>query len=367
METQWMVGLVVVIAAVVFLVSWLSVRHLPARRAAALPGVPVEVLDARAQRVAVILNPVKNDADAAREKIRLACTAAGWPEPMVFETTIEDPGHTQTRRALEAGADVVLAGGGDGTVRVVTGELAGTTTPFGLVPLGTGNLLARNLGINPGQLDANILTALHGADRRIDTATITLENSVTGSSITESFLVIAGIGLDAQVLADTKDDLKRKYGWLAYSEAGVRNLPGKRKKVTISIDDGPAQTRSIRSILFANCGKLPAGIDFIPSATVDDGELDIVVMSPRNALGWIRIAAKTLLRHNARIPVIDYYRGRKVTVTAHEPMGTQLDGDLSGDVTSLTVQVRPSALSVRVDPQTLAEVGAAAGQDRRTA
>jgi diacylglycerol kinase family enzyme len=260
----------------------------------------------------------------------------------------------------------VLAGGGDGTIRVVTGELAGTDVPFGLVPLGTGNLLARNLGINPGQLDANILTALHGADRRIDTATITLRNSVTGTSTTESFLVIAGIGLDAQVLADTKDDLKRKYGWLAYSEAGVRNLPGKRKKVTISIDDGPAQTRSIRSILFANCGKLPAGIDFIPSATVDDGELDIVVMSPRNALGWIRIAAKTLLRHNARIPVIDYYRGRKVTVTAHEPMGTQLDGDLSGDVTSLTVQVRPSALSVRVDPQTLAGAGAAAVQNRRT-
>lgn len=359
MDTQWMIGLIVVIAVVVILASWLGARRLAPRSSKVLPA-PAEDGRSAPQKVAFILNPIKNSADEARARLGEACLAAGWPEPLILETTIEDPGHSQTRRALDAGADVVLAGGGDGTVRVVTSELAGTDVPFGLVPLGTGNLLARNLGMDPGNLEANIATALHGQVRRIDMATIALENTRTGTSTRDTFLVIAGIGLDAQVLADTKDDLKRKFGWLAYSEAGVRNLPGKRKKVRISIDDGPTHTVSIRSILFANCGKLPAGIDFIPEANIDDGELDIVVMSPRNTFGWVRIAAKTLLRHSVPIPVLEFHRGRKVRVVAHEPMGTQLDGDLSGDVTSLTVEVQPGALAVRVHPGTLEAIEATA-------
>ena len=117
----------------------------------------------------------------------------------------------------------------------------------------------------------------------------------------------------------------------------------------VSIDDGPAQPRKVRSILFANCGKLPAGIDFIPTAEIDDGELDIVVLSPRSVAGWLWIAAKTLVRHNAPIPVIEYHRGRKVRITTQEPMGSQLDGDPTGPVTSLTVEVKPRSLAVRTE------------------
>jgi len=354
-----MIGLAAVIAVVAIIASWFGARRLP-RSSKVLPAPAPDAVGTSRQQVAFILNPIKNDADAARAKLRAACRELGWPEPLILETTMEDPGHTQTRRALDAGADVVLAGGGDGTVRVVTSELAGTNIPFGLIPLGTGNLLARNLGMDPGNLDANIATALHGELRWIDTATITLENARTGKRIQDNFLVIAGIGLDAEVLAATKDDLKQKFGWLAYSEAGVRNLPGKRKKVRISIDDGPPRTLHMRSILFANCGKLPAGIDFIPEANIDDGELDIVIMSPQNTLGWIRIAAKTLLRHRLPIPVIEFHRSRKVRVTSHEPLGTQLDGDLSGHVTALTVEVQPSALPVRVHPGTLEAIKATA-------
>jgi diacylglycerol kinase family enzyme len=303
--------------------------------------------------VALVLNPVKNDAEAARHKIAAACAEAGWEEPLVLETTLEDPGHSQARRALEAGADVVLAGGGDGTLRVVASELAGGKVPVGLVPLGTGNLLARNLGMDPNDLDASIRTALHGTDRRIDTATILLENRDTKESASDTFLVMAGIGLDAEVLAATRDELKRRIGWMAYSEAGVRNLPGKRRRVAVSLDDGPAEHRRIRSVLFANCGRMPAGIHFVPDALLDDGELDIVVLSPRSVFGWLWIGAKTVLRHPAPIPVIEYIRAKKIRITTHEPMNTQLDGDLYGPVTSLTVQVRPASLSIRVDPVAL--------------
>jgi diacylglycerol kinase (ATP) len=121
----------------------------------------------------------------------------------------------------------------------------------------------------------------------------------------------------------------------------------------ISLDNGPAEHRRIRSVLFANCGRMPAGIHFVPDALVDDGELDIVVLSPRSVLGWLWIGAKTVLKHPAPIPVIEYIRAKKIRITASEPMHTQLDGDLSGLATSLTVQVQPASLSIRVDPVAL--------------
>ncbi|MCG2624224.1 diacylglycerol kinase family lipid kinase [Arthrobacter sp. I2-34] len=352
MDTQWVVGLAVAIVAAAVLLSWLSVRRIPRPRPEQTGTLPPP-RSAGIQRVALVLNPIKNDAETARRKIAAACAEAGWDDLLVLETTLEDPGHSQTRRALAAGADVVLAGGGDGTLRVVASELAGGEVPVGLVPLGTGNLLARNLGMDPNDLDTSIHTALHGEARRIDTATITLENRHTGTVTHDTFLVMAGIGLDAEVLAATRDELKKRIGWMAYSEAGVRHLPGKRQRVVISLDDGPAEHRRIRSVLFANCGRMPAGIHFVPDALVDDGELDIVVLSPRSVFGWLWIGAKTVLKHRAPIPVIDYIRARKIRITAPEPMNTQLDGDLSGLVTALTVQVQPASLSVRVDPLAL--------------
>jgi diacylglycerol kinase (ATP) len=354
MDTLWVLGLAAAIVAVTVLASWLSVRHIPRPRPEQVRPAPLPPPhSAAAQRVALVLNPIKNDAETARRKIASACAEAGWDAPLVLETTVADPGHSQTRRALAAGADVVLAGGGDGTLRVVASELAGGDVPVGLVPLGTGNLLARNLGMDPNDLDASIRTALHGDSRRIDTATITLENKHTRTASRNTFLVMAGIGLDAEVLAATRDVLKKRIGWMAYSEAGVRQLPGKRQRVSISLDNGPAEHRRIRSVLFANCGRMPAGIHFVPDALVDDGELDIVVLSPRSVLGWLWIGAKTVLKHPAPIPVIEYIRAKKIRITAPEPLNTQLDGDPSGFVTSLTVQVQPASLSIRVDPLAL--------------
>ena len=110
------------------------------------------------------------------------------------------------------------------------------------------------------------------------------------------------MGLDAEVVGDTNEDLKKAVGWLAYTEAGVRHLPGRRKRVTIAMDDEPEQSRKIRSVLFANCGLIPGGIDFIPHAMIDDGMLDIVVMSPRSAFGWLAMYAKILFKHNQTCP-----------------------------------------------------------------
>ncbi|MFE4195841.1 diacylglycerol/lipid kinase family protein [Paenarthrobacter sp. NPDC056912] len=340
---------VILAGGVAFAVSsWWGVRRLKARHIRSAVREESHKPNAGDQRVAVILNPVKNNAEVARQAIIDACDLAGWDAPRFFETTADDPGIGQSRQALAYGADVVLACGGDGTVRVVAESLAHKNVAMGLIPLGTGNLLARNVDLDVTDLTGCIQTALFGHQRFIDTATMGIDNNITGESSSHTFLVIAGMGLDAEVVGDTKEDLKKTVGWLAYTEAGVRHLPGRRKRVTITMDDQPEQARKIRSVLFANCGLIPGGIDFIPQAMIDDGMLDIVVMSPRSAFGWIAMYTKILFKHNRNLPMMSFYRSGKVTIHSQEPMATQLDGDPSGEATKVTVQVEPGSLLVRV-------------------
>ncbi|BCW03942.1 diacylglycerol kinase family protein [Arthrobacter sp. NtRootA1] len=340
---------VILAGGVAFAVSsWWGVRRLRARHVRSAVREDTHKPEPGHQKVAVILNPVKNKSLEARQAIIDACDLAGWDSPKFFETTVEDPGYGQSRQALEYGADVVLACGGDGTVRVVAESLAHKGVAMGLIPLGTGNLLARNVDLDVNDIADCIQIALFGHQRFIDTASMAIDNGITGESSTHTFLVIAGMGLDAEVLGDTKEDLKKSVGWLAYTEAGVRHLPGRRKRVTITMDDQPEQARKIRSVLFANCGLIPGGIDFIPEAMIDDGMLDIVVMSPRSALGWIAMYAKILFKHKRNLPVMNFYRSGKVTIRSQEPMATQLDGDPAGEATEVTVQVQPGSLLVRV-------------------
>ncbi|MDQ0754624.1 diacylglycerol kinase family protein [Arthrobacter sp. B3I4] len=350
---DWLLYLIIAGALVFAVSSWWGVRRLRALHTRSAVWEDTHNPGLSRQKVAVVLNPIKARSAEARALVESACLAAGWEAPCFFETTAEDPGFGQARAAVESGADVVLVGGGDGTVRVVADVLAHTNVAMGLLPLGTGNLLARNIHLDIGDLHGCVQTALFGHQRFIDTARMTVQNALTDESAEYAFLVIAGIGMDAEVIGDTNDGLKKAVGWLAYTEAGVRHLPGRRKRVSISLDDQPEQSRKIRSVLFANCGLIPGGIDFIPQAMIDDGVLDVVVMSPRSAIGWVAMYWKIVLKHKRNLPVMTYYRSGKIVITCAEPMPTQVDGDPSGDATTLTVRVAPHSLLVRVKEDAL--------------
>lgn len=344
----WIVAGAVAAAGGFAVASWWGVRRLQeqhARSAVAEPAVPPPP---GPQQVAVVVNPVKERAHEARMLIEAACRGAGWPEPLVFHTTRADPGHTAARQALEAGADVVIPCGGDGTIRVVAEVLAGTDTALGLVPLGTGNLLARNLDLDVTKLAQCVHTAVFGRQRRIDTATMAL-TAPDGEVSRHTFLVIAGVGMDADVLNDTSEDLKRVVGWMAYTEAGIRHMPGqRRRRVEISLDDADFQTRRVRSVLFANCSKLPGGVDFIPDAYLDDGILDVAIMSPRSLIGWVAMYVKIMVQHKRQLPVMQFYGAHKVSIRVPEPIETQVDGDVVGPALQVDVAVQPASLLVRV-------------------
>lgn len=301
---------------------------------------------ARAGRqVALVVNPTKAEADEVVRLVHSACSRAGMPAPLLLATTAEDPGQRMAAEALEKGADIVVAAGGDGTVRAVAKELTGTDAALGIIPMGTGNLFARNIGLPHHDLSACVDEALHGLAHRVDTLDLALHRE-DGSTEKENSLVIAGGGLDAEVMSDTREALKARAGWLAYGEAGMRHVMGRRRAITVAVDDAEPETHRVRSVLLANCGMLQAGMVLVPSARFDDGMLDAVLFTPRHAWDWAKIIAKTVTRFSAEIPVMTVRQARVSTLTMAEPLPFQIDGDAVGEVVAVEARVRPASLTV---------------------
>lgn len=297
---------------------------------------------------AVILNPSKRRADEALRAIRERCRDAGMPDPTVLETTIDEPGGAQAREAIATGADLVIVAGGDGTVREVASALSGTGVPMGVVPIGTANLLARNLGLRPQDLERNVVHAIAGHDRSIDLGRIWLETPDHPHEPYETvFLVVAGFGMDAAAISKTSEVLKRRLGWVAYFDSLVRRVFEVGEEIAITLDDDPEQHIELRTLMVGNCGLIPAGIRLIPDAILDDGLLDVVIMTPTTPIGWIPIAGKILLRHRYKIEDMHHRPARSVVARPTHPLAVQLDGDVVDAVTCATIRIEPGALRVR--------------------
>jgi YegS/Rv2252/BmrU family lipid kinase len=291
---------------------------------------------------AVVANPTKIE-PGTRRRIESVCAGLGWAEPLWLETTVEDPGTGQARLAVERGADVVLACGGDGTVRSVAQALAGTGVAMGLVPAGTGNLLARTLG-TPDNVAAAVRIALTGDDRKIDVGRI----RVDGSADEHVFLVMAGTGFDAAIMESTPEALKVRVGPLAYVISGLRAMRGRRTRVTLTLDDGTPLRRRTRTVVVGNSGTLLGGLVLMPSATIDDGVLDVVNIAPKGLAGWVAVAGRVISKRRAGNSRVEHWQARSILIEAEAPQPSQLDGDPIGDATRLQIRVEPAALVMRV-------------------
>lgn len=303
--------------------------------------------DGRPPRAAVVVHGAKIDAqDPRRRQIEVASTRLGWRAPIWLSTTADDPGRGQTEEALASGACAVLAFGGDGTARIVAGALAGSGVPMGLLPAGTGNLLARNLGIPVNRLEGALQVALTGRDRAIDVGRVEFAATPEATPRPEAFMVMAGLGFDAEVMAGTGPELKQRLGWVAYVISGTQRLRGRRTPVTIQVDGGPVRERRIRTVVVGNCGTLQGGIQLLPAAVPDDGWLDVVVVAPRSLLGWLTVTRAVITRREHS--TVEHFRCRSIEVRAERPLHAQLDGDPVGTARLLRAHVDPMALVVRV-------------------
>lgn len=311
-------------------------------------------------RAAVIFNPTKTSKDDLEKVVTPAEQAAGFDDSLWLETAEDDPGTGMAKDAVEQGVDVVLAVGGDGTIRAVAEGLRDSDVPLALAPQGTGNLLARNLGLTLDNLEASVDAAFNGVPRKVDLGVATW-SLPDGKEEQRAFVVAAGVGLDAKIMATTDEELKKKVGMLAYVKAGFEALTKHhRMRLEYRIDDEPAQQARLHTILVGNCGSIGGNVLLLPDAAVDDGVLDVVAVQPQGILGWPRVAWKVLVdnwilrqtrskfvrRKRDRGRELSYRQVKTIRVTFEKPEQVELDGDPFGEIREAHIAVEPGALTV---------------------
>jgi diacylglycerol kinase family enzyme len=318
---------------------------------------------AQPQKAAVVYNPLKVDVAKLRVEIDRAAAIAGFEETLWFETRIDEAGQNLTRQAIAQGATVVIAAGGDGTVRAVAEGLRNSGAALGLIPSGTGNLLARNLDMGVPNTERALAIIFTGKDRVIDLGLAAITRA-DGNVQEHVFLVMAGLGLDAKMIANTNSRLKKAVGWLAYIDGVGRSLPEMHPvKFRFSIDGAAWKSTSAHTVMVGNCGLLPGGVLLIPDAKLDDGVLDIMALRPEGPFGWLKVwnkiawengvlrksaAGRKIIDLSRDVRSVTYRTGTDLQLVVAEPEEFQLDGDEFGEVTAVHSWVEPGALRVKV-------------------
>jgi len=309
----------------------------------------------------IVWNPSKTEREDLEAALQRALEDVPQdPRVSWFETSEDDPGRAATRQALDAGTDAVCAAGGDGTVRAVAECLAESGDPAELVilPLGTGNLLARNLGVPLGDPAAAFRQAFTSASRTIDIgwAEIALPTGVER----HAFAVMAGFGIDAHMITETDDQLKNRAGWLAYIESLGRALSASEViDVDLALDGGTPVREQVHTAIVGNCGALQGGVTLLPDADPGDGELDLLLLSAEGIGGWVDTfrnmawdnGVKRLFTRGGSAESSEsaaHRRFTSLTLELAEPRVFEVDGDDLGETTRVEITVQPAALRVRL-------------------
>lgn len=301
--------------------------------------------------IGIVWNPSKIDEESLRtavDSVFGADAAVQW-----WETSVEDPGRGMATDAVEAGCDIVIAVGGDGTVRAVAEALAATEVALGIVPQGTGNLLARNLGVPLDSIGSALERVRDATPQHIDMGWVDFDGQ------SRAFMVMVGFGIDAQMLVETNDDLKDRAGWLAYVEAMGRALAGtEMTDITVTRDDeDPREVRG-HTMLIGNCGMLQGGIRLLPDAQLDDGLLDVLLLSSDGVLQWMDTVRsfvwdngirRLLTRGDEAVSTesTQHLTAERLQVELSQPLVFEIDGEEMGEISSFAVRVQPGALTVR--------------------
>ncbi len=316
------------------------------------------------RHAAVVYNPVKTPLERLRQVVAEYEIQHGWAATRWHETSSDDSGRAAAEGALAAAPAVVMVAGGDGTVRTVAEVMQGTGVPIALVPAGTGNPLARDIGIPLNDIAGCVSIAFSGQSRPVDVGLAELEDE-NGIRRTHTFMVMAGIGLDADMAESTSTTAKKHLGWFAYVTPIARSVIANRRfHLDYRIDGGRVRSTRAHTVIVGNCGTLTGNMLLIPAAVIDDGLLDVVMMRPTVRFEWARIGTRLTLQAIARrsrasreflkqapdLHSLAYVQGRRFEARFDAPHVIELDGDSFGHITRVRVSVRPGALHVSTIP-----------------
>jgi diacylglycerol kinase (ATP) len=284
--------------------------------------------------VAVIAHTRKHLGGGLSE-LRDVLAVHGVDEPLWYEVDKSKKAPKQARKALDAGADLVFVWGGDGMVQRCADVLAGTGAAMAILPAGTANLLAANLGI-PADLDRAVRIGLAGHRRDLDVG------RVNG----ERFVVMAGIGFDALMIRDADGKLKARAGRGAYILTAARHLREPRVRTRIIVDGTTWFHDDATCVLIGNVGTIIGGVTAFESARPDDGQLDVGVVTARGIGQWSRVWARVITKQPDKSPLVARTTGTKINIELQHPLPYELDGGARPRADALKVRIEPGALPV---------------------
>jgi YegS/Rv2252/BmrU family lipid kinase len=288
-------------------------------------------------KVAVIAHAGKTLGGGLAE-LRRVLEAAGVDDPFWCEVPKSRKAPAQVRRALDEGAELIIAWGGDGMVQRCIDVLAGTGVTLAIIPAGTANLFATNLGI-PKDIERAVTIGLHGARRTLD----------VGRFNGERFAVMAGAGFDAAMIRDAGEGgLKERLGRVAYVWTGSKNLRSKPFRADIKVDGVDWYNGKASCILVGNVGKLFGGVDAFEDARPDDGKLELGVVTAEGLLEWGRILARTAAGSASTSPFVQTTKASSVKVKLNRKVLYELDGGDRTKVKAFKVKAEPAAITVCV-------------------
>jgi diacylglycerol kinase (ATP) len=286
--------------------------------------------------VAVIAHSGKSFGGGLGE-LRELLAREGFPDPLWHEVPKSRKAPKLARRALADGADVIFVWGGDGTVQRCIDALVGRTATIAILPAGTANLLATNLGV-PTDLAEAVQVGLRGHRRPIDTG------SVNG----EHFAVMAGAGFDALMIRDADGGMKDRIGRAAYVWTGAKNLTASRGKATVEVDGERFFKGLVSCVLVGNVAEIIGGVKAFKGARPDDGVLELGIVTAKNPVQWTRTLGSLALGKAEKSPFVRTTRGKKFKISFDRPFAYELDGGARPSTKKLRVRVHPSSILICV-------------------
>jgi YegS/Rv2252/BmrU family lipid kinase len=292
------------------------------------------------RKVAVVAHQRKT-LGGGLDELRRRITDEGVDELLWYEVPKSRKAPKQVHKAIKAGVDLLVVWGGDGIVQrsidVLAREKGGAKIPIAIMPAGTGNLLASNLGI-PTDLEKAVELAFHGRRRRID----------LGRLNGEYFAVMAGVGFDGAMIRDADRSMKDRLGKLAYVWTGLRHVNGSAPAARVLVDGVKWFDDEASCVLVGNVGTITGGIHAFDDAKPDDGWLDVGVATAQGAMQWARALGTMAVGRSDHSPFVRMTRARRVDVKLGSKLEYELDGGAREPVKRLSVQVAPGAVKVCV-------------------
>ena len=270
-------------------------------------------------------------------QLRQVLDDAGFAQPLWYEVAKSKQAPDCARQALEAGADLLFVWGGDGTIQKCIDTVAGTGTPVAILPAGTSNLLATNLGV-PQDIAAAVQIGLHGDRRTLDTGTVNGEH----------FTVKAGAGLDALMIRDADAGLKDRVGRAAYLWTGAKNLGASPVRATVDVEGRRFYKGTITCVLVGNVKDVFAGIEVFDGSRPDDGLLELGVVTAKSRTQWARTIGRVVLGRAENSPFVVTTRGTTMRVKFDKPTAYELDGGIRKPTKKLRIKVWPASITICV-------------------